>query len=217
MSRANENVRTYFDGIPAEWDALYSHENRGAHIFNRMFRPDLYERYRFTFTNCGPIEGASVLDIGCGTGRYSIEFARRGASKVVGIDFSEKMVDFSHRSSEQMAVQDRCSFLCADLMSFPTTESFDIVVAIGFFDYISDPQTALNRISLLTGGSLIASFPRNLPVWGLQRRIRYHLLKNCPIYNYTETQLHSLLANAGFEKIQTKRSHTGYLVVARHL
>ncbi|MFC9387170.1 class I SAM-dependent methyltransferase [Streptomyces venezuelae] len=40
----------------------------------------------------GDVRGASVLDLACGTGFYSREFKRRGASDVLGVDISGEMV-----------------------------------------------------------------------------------------------------------------------------
>ena len=43
------------------------------------------------FAHCLPADmrGLSVLDIGCNGGFYSIEMKRRGAARVLGIDFDE--------------------------------------------------------------------------------------------------------------------------------
>lgn len=40
----------------------------------------------------GEVRGRSVLDLACGTGFYSREFKRRGASDVLGVDISGVMV-----------------------------------------------------------------------------------------------------------------------------
>jgi 2-polyprenyl-3-methyl-5-hydroxy-6-metoxy-1,4-benzoquinol methylase len=213
MKYASDDVRCYFDRIPAEWDALYSHENWGMYFFNRIFRPGLYDRYAFVFENCGDISGASVLDIGCGTGRYSIEFARRGAARVVGIDFAQSMVDFSASAASQMGVQDRCTFICSDLLKFPVEETFDIVVAMGFFDYVQEPERSFRRISALARGRFVASFPKDTLIWGTQRRIRYSRLKQCPIYNYTESQLNALFKNAPFREYKIVPATRGFFGV----
>ena len=48
-------------------------------------------------------KGNSILDIGCGQGRHSIELAMRGYN-VVGIDTSEKHIQKAHASAENLPV-----------------------------------------------------------------------------------------------------------------
>src|SRR5919197_2005324 len=45
---------------------------------------------RFQHAIPADLEGKAVLDIGCNAGFYSIEMKRRGADRVLGIDFDEK-------------------------------------------------------------------------------------------------------------------------------
>jgi SAM-dependent methyltransferase len=215
MNYASDNVRAYFNKVPREWDALYARENRMAYLFNRIFRPGLYKRYAFSFELCGEISGRSVLDIGCGTGRCSIEFAKRGASRVIGIDFAPEMVDFSTRAASQLGVQDRCMFICSDLMQFPVQETFDIVVALGFFDYVKEPTAAFEHVSALTRGVFLASFPGDSLLWGAQRRIRYHWLKRCPIFSYSEAQLSKLFEEAPFPKHRIIAASGGYFGIGQ--
>ena len=73
MENNTDGAQKYFDSVPKEWDAFYSHENRFMYTINKLLRKGLYERYRLTFEHCGDLSGTKVLDIGCGTGRYSIE------------------------------------------------------------------------------------------------------------------------------------------------
>jgi predicted RNA methylase len=40
----------------------------------------------------GDVSGKSVLDLACGTGFYSREFRRRGATDVLGVDISVEMI-----------------------------------------------------------------------------------------------------------------------------
>ncbi|HMK34984.1 MAG TPA: class I SAM-dependent methyltransferase, partial [Desulfomonilaceae bacterium] len=124
-------TRAYFDKIPGQWDALYLHENRTKYFFNKIFRRALFERHRLTFEQCGDITGATVLDIGCGTGRFSIEFAARGASRVVGIDFSAAMIEYAHTLAQDHNVGDRCYFVRDDFLSHEFWQRFRIVVAMG--------------------------------------------------------------------------------------
>jgi len=92
MKSERKEAQKYFNKVPGQWDALYSHENRLKYAINKWLRKGLFRRYKLTFEYCSDLTGARVLDIGCGTGRYSIECAKRGAGRIVGIDFAPSMI-----------------------------------------------------------------------------------------------------------------------------
>jgi ubiquinone/menaquinone biosynthesis C-methylase UbiE len=154
------DVQKYFDRVPKQWDALYSHENRFRYIINRLLRKGLYERYRLAFEHCGDLSGARVLDVGCGTGQYSIECAKRGASRVVGIDFAPSMIEFSRKVAGQMNVADQCEFICDDFLTCSFEGPFDVVLALGFFDYIRDAGPVFKKVGELSPRKFVASFPK---------------------------------------------------------
>lgn len=53
------------------------------------------------------LDGRAVLDLGCGTGERCVEYARRGAAKVVGIDISERMLAEARRKNSHPRVEYR--------------------------------------------------------------------------------------------------------------
>jgi len=210
----NKGAQKYFDSIPDQWDAIYSNENWFKFLFNRLFRSGIYARYNFTFEQAGDVTNAAVLDIGCGSGRASIEFAKRGARRVVGIDFAPAMIDFAEQMAEQFGVGRKCEFICNDFLSYPFNEQFDIIIAQGVFDYVKHPEALFRKAAQLSPRMFIASFPRFTPVWGLQRHIRYYYIKRCPIYNYTRDQIERLCLDAGFpHHLILERKH-GFLLRA---
>ncbi|HMK34667.1 MAG TPA: hypothetical protein VK463_06355, partial [Desulfomonilaceae bacterium] len=93
-------------------------------------------------------------------------------------------------------------------------QRFRIVVAMGFFDYMSDPGPVIKKIASLTAGVFLASFPRQSIVWGLQRSIRYRLIKRCPVYNYTRDQLNSLFPSGLFADVRILETSHGFFAVA---
>ena len=212
-SPANQ-VRRYFATVPKQWDALYSHESRLRYAVNRWLRSGLFRRYELTFERCGDLTGARVLDVGCGTGRYSIECAKRGAGRVVGIDFAPSMIEFSRSVARELQVDDVCQFLCDDFLAHPFDEAFDVVLALGFFDYIRHPEPVLRKIASLGPRTFVASYPRLTPLWGLQRHVRYYWIRRCPIFNYTERRLERLYHEAAFDSVDLVKSSTGYVVAA---
>jgi len=199
-SLPNKGAQSYFDRVPSQWDSFYSNEGTVRYFLNRIFRKGLYRRYQLTFEHCGDLSGASVLDIGCGTGRYSIECAKRGARKVVGVDFAPQMIEFSKNIAADMGIGTRCEFLHADFLEHRFEGTFDVILALGVFDYISDPSAMLGKIASMRPGKFIASFPQFTPFWGLQRHVRYNLIKKCPIYYYTSEQLNALYRAAPFAR-----------------
>jgi cyclopropane fatty-acyl-phospholipid synthase-like methyltransferase len=216
MKLKAEEVRTYFDKVPKEWDALYSHENKLRYAVNKLIRKGLFERYRLTFEHCGGLVGAKVLDIGCGTGRFSLECAKRGARRVVGIDFAPSMIEFSQKAAKQMGLSDKCEFVQDDFLSHNFEESFDIVLALGFFDYIKEPSPVFKKIGQMAPRRFLGSFPRFTLFWGIQRHIRYYWLKKCPVYYYSAAQIEQLCKDAGFADSNIVQSKRGFFCVGKN-
>ncbi len=214
MSFDNEGAQRYFDSVPDQWDAIYAHENWPRYLVNRVFRAGIFDRYNFTFAQCGDVKDAAVLDIGCGSGRASIEFAKRGARRVVGIDFAPAMIDYSQYMAEQFNVGRRCEFICNDFVSYPFNEEFTIVVALGLFDYVKHPDIMFRKVAQINPRIFIASFPKFTPFWGLQRHIRYQWIRHCPIYNYTRDQLERLCRDAPFAHHTIVERKHGFLLRA---
>ncbi len=213
MRLRNEGARTYFEHVPRQWDAIYSHENRIMFALNRLLRKGIFQRHELTFEKCGEISGASVLDLGCGTGRYSVEFAKRGAARVMGVDFAPSMVAFSQHMAIEMGVADRCQFMCGDVLNLSLDGPFDIVAALGLFDYLSEPLAVIDRIANLTSRAFVASFPGSGFWWGLQRTIRYNWIKRCPIYVYDRKKLDELLS-PHFPRYEIISISSGFFVAA---
>jgi tRNA (mo5U34)-methyltransferase len=91
------------------------------------------------------LHGRTVLDIGCNGGFYSIEMKRRGADRVVGIDFDESYLAQARFAAEvcgaaiefrQLSVYD-----VAEL-----GESFDVVLFMGVLYHLRHPLLALDLI-----------------------------------------------------------------------
>jgi 2-polyprenyl-3-methyl-5-hydroxy-6-metoxy-1,4-benzoquinol methylase len=68
-----------------------------------------------------------ILDIGCGTGRHSIELARRGY-KVVGVDLSETQLERAEEKARDEGVQ--VSFLKLDARKLPFADEFGLVIML---------------------------------------------------------------------------------------
>ena len=79
----------FFDAYARDFNAIYGNENTLVNaVVNKLFRKSMVVRYERTLAGCSPIEGKTVIDIGCGPGHYGVALAARGAARVLGVDFA---------------------------------------------------------------------------------------------------------------------------------
>ena len=192
----SDAVRGYFDRVADDFDAIYGGKGPLGRWIDRHFRRDMYERYRLTFETCGDANGKTVLDIGCGSGRYSIEFDRRGAAQVVGLDFASNMVTLAQQHAGEHGVRDHCRFIVGDFMQMEFSQRFDICIALGVFDYIAQPRPFLEKMRSLANKWLILSFPSESPIRTPIRKVRYWF-KRCPVYFYDHATIEALVNGLG--------------------
>jgi len=208
-----DKVTEFFKAEEGGFDDIYSgRKNRVAAWLDRVFRWDMRARYEETLRECGDASGLRVLDVGCGSGRYMIPLARRGAH-VTGVDSAEEMIDLARRLAREAGVDNRCAFLKGDFPSTAISGPFDITLAIGFFDYIKDPHACLTAMRRLTRGRLIATFPRFWTWRAPVRKVRL-ALKGCPVYFYTREGVARLLGEAGWGELRVKRVGKLHFIVA---
>jgi SAM-dependent methyltransferase len=69
-----------------------------------------------------------ILDVGCGTGRHSLELARRGYT-VVGLDLSKVFVERARKLAEEASL-DTVTFVHGDARDMKYSQEFDMVLSI---------------------------------------------------------------------------------------
>ena len=194
-----DRTQGFFHLYANDFDAIYSTRagplNR---IVNRLFRKSMRLRFIKTLEGCQPIEGKSVLDVGCGPGHYAISLAQRGAARAVGLDFADGMLRLAAEHARQAAVEDRCEFRVGDFLEFAPGERFDYVIVMGFMDYMSDPQAVIRKVLSLTRRRAFFSFPAAGGILAWQRRVRYR--KRCDLFLYRPEEIRQLFT--GFPGVQ---------------
>ncbi len=154
-----------------------------------------------------------VLDVGCGSGRVAEYLLDAGASALVGVDLAPEMLELARERLTRFG--DRVELVLGDVLTAPLPGPFDVVVAVGLFDYVAEPAAYVHRVGELCSGSAVASFPRWHWLKGPVRRVRYEVLSDCPIFDYTESQLRSLFTEAGFRRLDIRSpAKSGFLVRA---
>jgi tRNA (mo5U34)-methyltransferase len=100
---------------------------------------------RFAHAIPADLSGLSVLDIGCNGGFYSLEMKRRGAARVLGIDFDEGYLAQARFAAEVCGLE--IEFRALSTYDVGTLgERFDIVLFMGVLYHLRHPLLALDLI-----------------------------------------------------------------------
>lgn len=191
-------VARYWDAQATKFDAIYTGKKSAfQRALDRTLRSDIYERFDWVMQEAGDVRNQRVCDIGCGSGRFVNALAKRGASHVTGIDVAPSMLRLARELVDSDGVGERCRFEVGDILTWAGEDTFDLTIAIGFWDYIADPLSRLRVIRRITGGTFLSAWPR-LWTWRMPiRKARLSAL-GCPVYFFRESQVRGLLAAAGF-------------------
>jgi SAM-dependent methyltransferase len=201
-------VRDHFRRKAFSFDRLYDEE----HALQRLLRPGLFNRREFALEVAGEYEAPRVLDVGGGSGRIGELFLEQGASRYVDVDLSDSMLDLARERLERFG--DKVMLLQGDFLETQIPGSYDVILALGYFDYIESAPAHVERMSdlLAPGGSVVASFPRWTWTKGPIRKLRYEVINNCPIFDYARDGLMQLFG--GYSNVEIRPGKSGYLVRA---
>ena len=106
------------------------------------------------------LDGARVLDIGCGTGGPAIVLAKETGANLVAIDVEEQLLERATRLARREGVADRIEFRLVEPGPLPFDEaSFDVVFSKDSLIHIADKAGLYNGILrvLKPGGRFAAS------------------------------------------------------------
>lgn len=104
-------------------------------------------------------EQDSILDLGCGTGKLTIELARLASKgSVVGIDPSEEMLD---KARAIASGADNLSLIKAPAENLEFIDRFDLAFSNSAMQWVKDQPKAAGRIyqALKPGGRIAFQFP----------------------------------------------------------
>jgi SAM-dependent methyltransferase len=208
---APQRVRNRFRAKAQQFDDLYEDER----VLVRLLRPGLFRRRQLAIETVAGYREPRVLDVGCGSGRIG-EFAlEAGTGHYVGVDFSEPMIELAR--SRLARFGDRVQLLTDDFLTAPLQGQFEVVLALGLFDYLPNPETFVGRMFELCapGGCVVGSFPAWSPVKGPVRKVRYEWIGDCPIFNYDRAGLGQMFGAGGFTRVDVQApGRSGFLVRA---
>ena len=98
----------------------------------------------------GPVEDKRILEVACGTGRFTVMLADQGAD-IVGMDISEAMLEQGRQKARAAGVTDALSFMQGDAGRLPFPDNhFDAVFAMRFFHLAPDPEGFIKEMRRVT-------------------------------------------------------------------
>jgi len=221
-----EGVRDYWNARPC--NVRHSRQEVGT----REYFNEVEQRKYFVEPHIPPFadfprwRDKRVLEIGCGIGTDTINFARGGA-RVTAVDLSDRSLELARRRAEIFDVSDRIEFHvgdCEQLDQLIAPQRFDLVYSFGVLHHTPHPERALEHIaSLMDRGSELrlmlytkVSYKlfwimRAEGVWDMGR-IDELIARNseaqtgCPVtYTYTRGELSRLLHQ--FEIVEAHKAH----------
>jgi len=169
-----------------------------------------------------------VLEIGCGIGTDTVNFARHGA-KVTALELSEKSLDLAAKRAEVYGLQEDIRFFqgnAEDLSECVPVEPYDLVYSFGVIHHTPHPERVIDQIrSYVIPGSTVKIMVYNRRSWkvlwiimvygkGRFWRARSLIAQNseaetgCPVtYTYTRRELKALLEDQGFNVEDIRVEH----------
>jgi SAM-dependent methyltransferase len=153
----------------------------------------------------------TVIDIGCGLGRWC-EIAAKYAGSVVGIDYSDELIaEARHRASAP-----NVEYIKGDLTRDLDGRRFDLALMTHVIEHIDDPDTILRELRAVTRRLIVEvpdleSDPLNF----------VRLAEGCPFYSdgdhvreYTQAILNAQLERNGWTVLENRKSGGAVLAVA---
>ncbi|MDI5982414.1 class I SAM-dependent methyltransferase [Amycolatopsis magusensis] len=118
-------------------------------FWRRAVSPEVtVEEIDFVEERLGLAPRSRVLDVPCGSGRHSLELARRG-HRVTGVDLSAEAIEHARRAAAGLDVE----FVQADMREIPRDAGFDAVLCLGnSFGYLE--LDGLREFAAALGGAV---------------------------------------------------------------
>ena len=124
-----------------------------------------------------PCPGEMILDVGCGTGVFTLNILGCGP-RVTGLDISHPMLVRAGQKLEEYPFQS----VAADMISLPfADECFDKVVSMTALEFTEDGKGAVGELFRVTrkGGVVVVTTLNSLSPWAVRRKkaaVRGHSL-----------------------------------------
>jgi SAM-dependent methyltransferase len=173
-----------------------------------LFRgSDMYVRMQAALDLLRPhINGLTVLDIGCASGRFAFQLLVAGAARVIGLDVAPSAIALANQNRSENPLAEHVEFHVADVLDPETVlPRVDLVTALGVLEYFDVPALHI-FLEKLNARHVFFDFPdisrkHDRLKWWLRQV--YLKVNRCPgVYLYSEGEFRELAAQHGYSGIR---------------
>lgn len=180
------------------------------------------------FADFSQWSGKKVLEIGCGIGTDTINFAKHGAL-VTAIELSEKSLELAQKRANLYSLQDKIRFYngnAEELTTLLPIEKYDLVYSFGVIHHTTHPEKVLEQIhNYIHPNSIIKIMIYNRyswkvfwiglkyckgQVWKIPKYIAQYseAQEGCPVtYIYSKTEARQLVETQGYKITSLQIEH----------
>jgi SAM-dependent methyltransferase len=131
--------RVHMTSETTSWELFF--DAHASVYMDNVFTKNTIREVDFLLEELGLQPGSSILDVGCGTGRHSIELAKRGYA-VTGLDLSQEMLAQAEQGAKVAGV--KVNWIRSDAARFSLAEKYDAVICLcegsmGLLSQTDDP------------------------------------------------------------------------------
>lgn len=212
---SDQKVIDHFHADATRFDAIYEDSGKGpvARFIDDVWRGVVKRRLELALQHLQPAAGMRYLDVGCGSGRFCLAYAARGAGHVLGVDFAPGMITIANDLAVKRGHAGVCSYRTGSFPEDVPEKDFDYSSAIGYFDYVADPVLHMRALRERTRRRIIMSFPKRWE-WRVPLRQLRFWRSGCPLHLYTRPDVQRLLDEAGLRRCDWIATDRDYVVVA---
>jgi ubiquinone/menaquinone biosynthesis C-methylase UbiE len=224
-----QQVQAYWDARPC--NVTHSEKPIGSReYFDEVEKRKFFvEPHLAEFADFPSVKDKKVLEIGCGLGTTTINFARAGAKKVTAVDFSKKSLELARQRAVVYGFSHLIEFYHANAEELSNTvprEEYDLIFSFGVIHHTPHPEKVLEELHayLAPGGAVkIMLYHRyswktlwilfkygGFKFWRFSKLIAAfsEAQEGCPItYTYSKKEAEELFETKGFQAVSLKVDH----------
>jgi len=149
-----------------------------------------------------------ILDVGCGSGTFTREIARKlPKARIVGADISKAVIGFASETTKKEGLKN-LTFVVSGIESIKAKGKFDVIIVSHLIEHLKNPLQALREVKkkLNKNGALFITTPNYISLWPLAEIVfdkamakKGYSLEEQHISRFDYWSIRRIIQKAGFE------------------